>query len=134
MYAWKTRIKPTKEIDFEGEIYPQGENSTLDYDCSSGEVGELAYWRKHPNLHGWMADLYFKKGGSAVSFNGVPVILNETDLQNLKAAVLAEELPPTRGFFFGDSFPEINPADLEFIEAAEEAIKEGYTVFYDSSW
>ena len=24
---------------------------------------ELAYWRKHPNLQGWMQDLYHEKGG-----------------------------------------------------------------------
>ena len=24
---------------------------------------ELAYWRKHPNLEGFMSDLYYEKGG-----------------------------------------------------------------------
>ena len=25
---------------------------------------ELAYWRKHPNLQGWMEQLWLKKGGT----------------------------------------------------------------------
>ena len=31
---------------------------------------EIAYWRKHPNLQGWMRDLYHSSGGSEI-FNGI---------------------------------------------------------------
>ena len=32
---------------------------------------ELAYWRKHPNLHGWMERLAESKNLEYGSFNGV---------------------------------------------------------------
>ena len=32
---------------------------------------ELAYWRKHPNLHGWMERLAESKNVEYGSFNGV---------------------------------------------------------------
>ena len=28
------------------------------------DVREIHYWRKHPNLHGWMEELYRAKGGT----------------------------------------------------------------------
>jgi hypothetical protein len=28
------------------------------------DIEELYYWRKHPNLHGWMEALYRLKGGN----------------------------------------------------------------------
>jgi len=33
------------------------------------DVAELAYWRKHPNLHGYMHNLYKELGGTASQFN-----------------------------------------------------------------
>ena len=32
---------------------------------------EIAYWRKHPNLHGWMEQLAEQKGLEYGSFNGI---------------------------------------------------------------
>ena len=134
MNVYKTRFKPSKEVDFTEEIYPKGEDGYSDYDKPVEAVEEIAYWRKHPDLHGWMEQLYRKKGGTEKSFNGDPVLLTEEDIDNLKIAVLTRTLPSTSGFFFGASKQEINFADLEFIEKAKEAIKEGYTIYYDSSW
>ena len=134
MNAYKTRFKPSKEVDFTEEIYPKGEDGYADYNNPVAVVEELAYWRKHPDLHGWMEQLYRKKGGAETSFNGDTVLLTEEDIDNLKIAVLTGRLPSTSGFFFGDSKQEINFADLEFIEKAKQAIKEGYTIYYDSSW
>ena len=69
---------------------------------------ELAYWRKHNRLHGWMEDL-FKDRGNAVteesfgnSFNCVEVELTESDIEQLEAHVEGKSLPETGGFFFGD--------------------------------
>ena len=41
---------------------------------------EIFRWRKHPNLHGWMERLYEAKGGTADSFNCVPVRLDAADI------------------------------------------------------
>jgi hypothetical protein len=134
MHAYKTKAKFTKDTDFSDEIYGKAENGGIDYENPVVDIEEISYWRKHPNLHGWMEQLYRKKGGTDPSFNGDTVLLTEEDIDNLKIAVLTGSLPSTSGFFFGDSKQEINFADLEFIEKAKQAIKEGYTVYYDSSW
>ena len=95
---------------------------------------ELAYWRKHPNLQGWMESLYHKKGGDE-SFNCVDLELTLDDLDNLEKSLDNEALPETAGFFFGgnadDHYAE---ADREFIVQARAAIKQGYTVVYSSWW
>ena len=123
------------------------------------EQEELAYWRKHNRLHGWMEQLWedkgrpnFKKGIDEQpmgDFNCVPVELNLSDIEQLEAHVENKALPQTGGFFFGgDSFDwedeDGNPpakgdyyykeTDLEFIELARKAIQEGKKVFYDSWW
>ena len=95
---------------------------------------ELAYWRKHPNLQGWMENLYHEKGGDE-SFNCVDLELDLEDLDALEESLDEEALPETAGFFFGanadDHYAE---ADREFIVAARAAIKQGYTVVYSSWW
>ena len=134
MNAYKTKAKFTKDTDFNDEIFGKTGNGEIDFEGLIVEIEEIAYWRKHPDLHGWMEQLYRKKGGTETSFNGDTVLLTEEDIDSLKIAVLTRTLPSTSGFFFGESRQEINFADLEFIEKAKEAIKEGYTIYYDSSW
>ena len=95
---------------------------------------ELAYWRKHPNLQGFMQDLYYEKGGEG-EFNCVDVELTLEDLDALEQTLDDEALPETAGFFFGtDSSDYYAEADREFIVAARAAIKQGYTVTYSSWW
>ena len=95
---------------------------------------ELAYWRKHPNLQGFMQELYYEKGGEG-EFNCVDVELTLEDLDSLEATLDEEALPETAGFFFGsDSSEYYAEADREFIVAARAAIKQGYTVVYSSWW
>lgn len=98
------------------------------------DVGELHYWRKHPNLHGWMEALYFKKGGEQPDFNCTPVTLNESDLERLEADIKAGNLPPTQGFFFGASDGSESEDDLAFIAKARDAIIDGDTVYYYAWW
>ena len=95
---------------------------------------ELAYWRKHPNLQGWMQDLYYEKGGEE-EFNCVDLELTLEDLDALEESLDEEALPETAGFFFGnDSSDYYAEADREFIREARAAIKKGYTVVYSSWW
>lgn len=117
MYANATKDKPAAAVDFKVD-----------------EVRELHTWRKHPNLHGWMRELYYAKGGSAESFNCVPVVLTTEDLDRLETAIHAGTLPDTAGFFFGDSDGTETEDDLAFIAKARAAIDEGLTVYYDSWW
>ncbi len=103
-------------------------------DFKVGIAAELHYWRKHPNLHGWMEALYYEKGGSSDRFNCVPVVLSAGDLDRLEADVKGGDLPYTEGFFFGESDGREIDDDLAFIAKARQAIAAGQTVFYDSWW
>ena len=95
---------------------------------------ELAYWRKHPNLQGWMQDLWYTKGGEG-EFNCVDLELEAEDLDLLEQSLDEEALPETAGFFFGtDSSIHYAEQDREFIREARAAIKQGYTVVYSSWW
>ena len=95
---------------------------------------ELAYWRKHPNLQGWMESLWHVKGNSG-EFNCVDLELTLDAQDSLEKSLDNEALPETVGFFFGgDADDHYAEADREFIVAARAAIKQGYTVIYSSWW
>jgi hypothetical protein len=104
--------------------------------AKDAEREELHYWRKHHDLHGWMENLYRDKGGDADSFNCIPVELTVDDLDNLQQTLLDDNLPRTRGFFFGDNPPDLETMrnDLMFVQKCRIAIKEGKVVYYDSWW
>lgn len=131
-YAWARKGEPCK--DEEGyNVWPEGEE-------------ELAYWRKHPNLQGWMENLWHEKGcpdgneetansmfGS--DFNCVDLELTLEDLDALEQSLDESALPETAGFFFGnDSSDHYAEADRDFIVQARAAIKQGYKVVYSSWW
>jgi len=95
---------------------------------------EIAYWRKHPNLQGWMESLYREKGGEG-EFNCVDVELTLEDLDNLLSTVNEDSLPETQGFFYGENSDNFyRQEDLEFIQAAKDAIDDGDKVYYTSWW
>lgn len=63
-----------------------------------GQQTEMAYFRKHSDLHGWFIDNVA---------NGVdecqPIEINRTHIAEAREAVESHSLPLTRGFFFGAS-------------------------------
>ena len=120
MYAFSTKAKLNKEVDF---------NTT------NFQPEEVHYWRKHPNLHGWMHSLYESKGGDKHSdFNGDCVVLTESDLDELEDDIKDGSLPDTSGFFFGQTNGDEVQDDLDFVSKAREAITDGKTVYYTSWW
>ena len=112
------------------------------------ETIDVATWRKHPNLQGFMENIWRTKYEDYVKkleeenpdsmftlFNVQKVGLSLEDLNAWEQAVINEELPNTTGFFFGsDSDERYKDYDLETIKKAKELIKEGYLIFYDSWW
>ncbi len=98
------------------------------------DTEELAYWRKHPSLQGFMERIYIAKGGTE-EFNCVDVELDLSDIQTLEACVRGDELPENEGFFFGDdSSEEYKKEDIRFCNAARKALADGQTVVYSSWW
>tara|TARA_B100001989_G_scaffold177546_1_gene128499 strand:+ start:1188 stop:1595 length:408 start_codon:yes stop_codon:yes gene_type:complete len=112
---------------------------------------ELAYWRKHNRLQGWMEQLWYDKGrpnaqtdGDAMGdFNCVDLELDANDIDALEEAIENFALPETQGFFFGeDSYlweSEGSPSssnyfhkeeDLRFIEEAKKSLDKGEKVVY----
>jgi len=95
---------------------------------------ELAYWRKHPHLQGFMESLYHEKGGEG-EFNCVDVELTLEDIDALESTLDNEALPETQGFFFGENSDDhYAEQDRDFIVSARAAIDKGYTVVYSSWW
>ena len=117
--------------------------ANTDYDDSSRQ--DLAYWRKHPNLQGWMERLWRNKGkpndpgqtdwGSG--FNGVELELTWDDVDNLEKDIKSGVVSNmgTTGFFFGNPSDDYYHAhDLEFCVNAKAELFLGRKVFYNSSW
>ena len=95
---------------------------------------EIAYWRKHPNLHGWMHRLWESKGNSG-DFNGNELELTWEDIEQLELDVRSKNLPGTTGFFFGDDADDhYREHDLKFVREAKAEAFLGLRVFYNSSW
>lgn len=134
MYARWRATKPAKPVDF------LGDNPEPD------EIGTTFHtWRKHPNLHGWMFELYDSKGGEADDprylggFNaGNQVEITLEDLAALEKAIGDDafyEPGKVSGFFFGESLVgEDRPLDREFIAKARDIIAHGRHVYYTSWW
>lgn len=135
MYAYVAR---------KGQAAEYWQNVTWDKDTqeetsSVEKPREIAYWRKHPNLHGWMEQLWRTKGASGDlsgnTFNGVELELTWEDLDELEKTIKKRKLPKTSGFFFGEpADPHYYEHDLTFINKAKAETFMGLKVFYNSSW
>jgi hypothetical protein len=118
------------------DYYDKGDwdDTAKDFVSPVAKPREIAYWRKHPNLHGWMQRLWESQGNSG-DFNGDELELTWADLDALEQAVIHGQLPATGGFFFGNDADEhYRESDLEFIRNARAELFLGLRVFYNSSW
>lgn len=132
MYAWAVPTEIRDGLGTDGYELPE--------DLSAAGVNtDLAYWRKHHHLHGWMQRLYAQRTGidDPSAFNCVFVELTDDDLESLEYAIIHNELTPTEGFFFGSHTEygdDDRDADLRFLIDARAAIADGYHVLYHSWW
>ena len=117
-------------------------NDKLNLSVGRTSAQEIASWRKHNRLHGWMEELWRLKTGKEGEFNTEEVLLELIDIVNLEKTIINDELPETAGFYFGlDSYEyDIEEMewqkeqDLKFIKEAKQAIMEGDEVIYNSWW
>ncbi len=86
-----------------GEKYFYGqrkysEKRVADDPAKIGEIYELAYWRKHPDLHGFIVETFA---------DGIDdcrrIWLSDENIETIIKAVKEGSLPHTEGFFFGES-------------------------------
>ena len=135
-YAYVAAKAGTQDEYFDNENYSKDDTDPT----KVGAPRELAYWRKHPNLHGWMERLWLEKNPElcdepGTTFNNEELELTWEDLDRLEYAVKMKMLPPTQGFFFGDdSDKHYRSQDLKFIKDARAELFMGLKVFYNSSW
>ena len=101
----------------------------------SGDDLELAYWRKHPNLHGYIVRQF---AGGVDKCQNIP--LTATDLLDIIEASRSRQLPHTEGFFFGVSNMDEDEIELDVMQLSKvlDWLKEDTsllrTVHYQASW
>jgi hypothetical protein len=81
---------------------------------------DLGYWRKHPNLHGYIVQTF--AGGEDECQK---IELGADNLRDIIEAVRAKRLPETTGFFFGESDGSEAPEDIEILERALRWLESG---------
>jgi hypothetical protein len=102
--------------------------------AKKGELYELGYWRKHPNLHGFIVRT-FGEGED----NCQQIYLCAEAIEEIITAIEHDQLPRTTGFFFGESDGSEKPEDLQIFREAlawlhVEGSEECRSVFYQASW
>ena len=132
MYAY-VAAKAGAQADYnEGSVWDAEQGEFVNPNVT--EPREIAYWRKHPNLHGWMFNLWQSKGNEG-DFNGDELELTWDDLEQLEQDIRNKNLPSTTGFFFGnDADDHYREHDLKFVREAKAEAFLGLKVFYNSSW
>jgi hypothetical protein len=120
LVSWDPKKKPLMEDGFEVEA----------------KILRLGYWRKHPNLHGYVVNTF--AGGEDECQD---IYLSEADLLQTLQAVRDKELPATTGFFFGESDGSEDEETLEILMKAlawlraGKAAKDSFrSVIYRASW
>lgn len=109
------------------------------------DIEEIHYWRKNRFIHNWIEENVFLPKAEdefdfsiSGDFNNIYVRLNEFDLKQLKEEILSGKIKDysTQGFFFGsqDYDDRMKREDLKFVENSLKEIREGYMVYYYSSW
>ena len=132
------------DMSLYGEIHNIGfgeDKPMLDGYPLMKQTVELSYWRKHPNLHGYIVNT-FADGEDECQ----RIELNEDDLTKIIEAVKNDKLPFTEGFFFGRSsmpgdseYENQKEYDIEVFTKARDWLdvdtkNEFRTVVYQASW
>ena len=92
---------------------------------------ELGYWRKHPNLHGFIVEQF---ANGIDECQSIPLTVD--NMEDIIAAAKDDKLPHTTGFFFGQSYGDEGPEDVRIFESAIAWLEQNPTgeVFYRASW
>jgi hypothetical protein len=99
-------------------------------------IVDVGYWRKHPNLHGYIVETFA---------DGVDecqrIVLSKEDMQKIILVVVDKQLPVTEGFFFGtsDDSNDQRASDISIFSAAIDWLDaqpedEWRDVYYQASW
>ena len=78
----------------------------------------LGYWRKHPNLHGFIVNTFADGEDTCQQIH-----LEADDIERIIDAVTRDALPHTDGFFFGRSDGSEKSNDLRILNVALEWLR-----------
>ena len=92
---------------------------------------EIAYWRKHPDLHGWIVRHLTPGRDDCEPIPLVPAVVDA-----LIEAVKKEELTKTSGFFFGASESADQDDTLKKLSRVRKIMTDepNTLVYYQASW
>lgn len=95
---------------------------------------DLGYWRKHPDLHGFLVET-FSDGIDDCK----PIYLSTTEIELIIEAIKEDKLPHTGGFFFGESSndEEQKTEAIEILTKALQWLRADIThrsIYYRASW
>lgn len=114
---------------------PEGERRPMEDGFEvTDKILQLGYWRKHPNLHGYIVQNF--AGGVDECQD---IHLSNDDVRQIIQAVRERKLPHTEGFFFGTSEDDPPEDDIAIFERALEwaETKEentSHSIIYRASW
>lgn len=95
---------------------------------------ELGYWRKHPDLHGYIVETF--AGGVDECQE---IAIERGSLDDLIKAVTERDLPHTDGFFFGKSGEDDREPTLEILRKVKAWLETkepnvSREIYYRASW
>jgi hypothetical protein len=133
MYLRGRKSKYHSSYNMKGEKQERPKEDGFEV-CYTHKDLELGYWRKHPNLHGYIVQ-EFADGVDECQ----EIELEAKDIEKIMLAVKEDRLPHTTGFFFGSSDGAEKKVDLEVFGRAREWLTASdadceRTVFYRASW
>lgn len=125
VFAKKTDLTDDVQVDFDVDYHRQDD--------------ELCYWRKYPGLHAWMQSLYYQKGGKMEEYTGGKLRLTDDDVDALEKAINEDALPFVQGVFIGrpqgaEDHETRKAQDLASVQRMRDALSQGFTVWYTSSF
>ena len=95
---------------------------------------ELGYWRKHPDLHGFIVETFADGRDDCQE-----IWLDWEHIKQIIEAIKDKKLPKTSGFFFGESDGtedeesiKIFESAIKWLETKEENVMKD--VYYQASW
>ena len=120
-------------------LYERHKDDTKKHNNSVGkdtDLIEVAYWRKHPDLHCFIEDIWRKKKPKEAannSFNCIYFKLSKKDLKAILKATKNRKMVKRTGFFFGYSSDYQYKETIKIFKDALEQVDK-YDFYYYSWW
>lgn len=96
-------------------------------------IHTVKYFRKHSDLHGFLEDMWYRKGNTS-EFNCEMMPLTMEDLEEIEKFAAQKDHPKRTGFFWGSSQEEDWEETRDLIPRLKNLLKSGLSVAYYPLW